>query len=1594
MIGPSIGKKRRFLACCVILASLATATLRAADHVIPYATFLEEFFWTFGCSPTAAAMVLSYWDTSQWDRTHRYKRIGYGRLVDYYQTAPCLGPNSARPNIPNTLSELKDALKTDYDAASCSGDGGTDTSEIAPGIGRVTNDVNGYTFYTAVTCYSDGDWCWDQIKWEIDHGRPFVWSTGVFDSSGHSVPAWGYTDDKYVIVYDTWEPGGREDWYYSHYLNQSSTEIDRSKVIMAAPDGAETSDIVLDTPTGGEWLFVGTTVQIWWYQWGTDIQTVRISYSLDAGKSWTFLATWTTPYNPNPGARWGVYNWLVPDPYSWEARVRLEAFDANGRYVAGDGSFGIFQIMRDPEAPTGAVVINGNAAVTNTSAVTLTLSCLDGQAAGGTQSRFDSGCADMRLSEDNTTWTAWEALASTRSFTLTGADGLKPVYVQFRDRVGNVSASFSDTITLDRTGPQATVVIDGGATYTTSPTVTLTMTCASGDCVQMRFKDAYSSAPTAWEPYQATKTYTLSVVPANGRMWVEAFFIDPRGLVSTSTDSIIIDTEAPNGSLLINGNAPYTNSPAATLSVECYDYQSGCSSARFSPDNVAWSDWEPVSATRPWTMTGGDGVKSVYVQFRDIVGHESSVISRTIVLERIAPVGSIVINAGEPTTNTAYVTLALSCTDATSGCQSMRLSNDSNTWTPWEAVAAAKAWTLASGTGSKRVFVQYMDVAGNVGTVSDTISMDTLFLLSTIDAALTAGASSIVVDSQDHVHISSPGGALRYATNASGSWTVTLVDKAASDSSIAVDGTGVVHISYYETASKTLKYATNAGGTWVTATVDPGVDVGRYSSLALDSNRRVHISYYDYTNADLKYATNASGSWLLSTVDSVGNVGQYSSIAVDVQNTAHISYYDGTNYDLKYATNTGGAWTAVAVDTTSGDTGRYTSIAADTSGKIHISYSGNSFGDLKYATNASGSWQSTTVDTRITHTAIALASGGSVRIVYRGATDYKLKYASNASGTWSTAVLPVSGNLLAYPALDLDSQGRARVSYADTDTNGNAALGYATDASGSWESWVVERAANPAGSTSLAVDANGKVHLSYLYSYQYRDPVLMDHEINYGLKYATNASGSWVTTLVDSGSFRDGTTSIALDSAGRAHISYCKEVRYPADHRLMYATNASGSWVTGTIESSTTTSVGYYSSIGVDKDDVVHVAYSGITDAVLRYATSAAGSGAWSPSDITGAAGAQVALGLDAAGKAHVMYRRTGGGLGYATNATGTWAASLVDALGGNYPSVAVDGDGRVHASHVHISGSPVAQGTLRHATNLPGSWVLTAVDNTGNAMNTAIAVDAGGRDHIGYLFFSGVNPKLKYATNASGAWAATSVDDDGDTGRDPSIGTDVYGLVHLGYLGPGLRYGHSPDISAPIASVRLNGGATYTSSRSVILTFNARDASGVSGVCVSETTSCTNWLPYVSSRTLLLSPGEGLKTVYVWFRDYLGNTTVSPFSGSVTLSSPPSFTDDPVQPGVTVVKAAHIVELRQAADALRGRYALAAFPWTDGNLEAGVTRVSAVHVEELRAALAAVFAAAGRTAPVYEDPSLVARSTKVKAAHINELRAAIVSLW
>lgn len=119
------------------------------------------------------------------------------------------------------------------------------------------------------------------------------------------------------------------------------------------------------------------------------------------------------------------------------------------------------------------------------------------------------------------------------------------------------------------------------------------------------------------------------------------------------------------------------------------------------------------------------------------------------------------------------------------------------------------------------------------------------------------------------------------------------------------------------------------------------------------------------------------------------------------------------------------------------------------------------------------------------------------------------------------------------------------------------------------------------------------------------------------------------------------------------------------------------------------------------------------------------------------------------------------------------------------------------------------------------------------------------------------------------------------------------------------------------------------------------------------------------------------------------GTISSARLSGSLALAL--AFTDDPLVPGTSPIRAVHITELRQAIDSLRGRYGIPVFDWTDPTIVPGGQLVRAVHVTEMRAALNSVYTTLGRTLPTY---SALAAGSPITTAQLAEIRANIRSVW
>jgi fibronectin type 3 domain-containing protein len=330
------------------------------------------------------------------------------------------------------------------------------------------------------------------------------------------------------------------------------------------------------------------------------------------------------------------------------------------------------------------------------------------------------------------------------------------------------------------------------------------------------------------------------------------------------------------------------------------------------------------------------------------------------------------------------------------------------------------------------------------------------------------------------------------------------------------------------------------------------------------------------------------------------------------------------------------------------------------------------------------------------------------------------------------------------------------------------------------------------------------------------------------------------------------------------------------------------------------------------------------------------------------------------------------------TLATGVAATSYADtslAAGTTYYYVVAGvNDGGTGANSAEASAT-----TVVGAPDVPTG--LTATASSTSQVNLGWTASTGAASYIvKRSATSGAETTL-----ASGIVATSYAD------TSLSAGTTYYYVVAAVNTGGTSANSSEASVTTPspptVASVSPSPGST--AGGTVVTVTGANFVSGATTVTIGGG-AATNVSAASTTSLTAVTPAHaaGAATVTV-STTYGAGSLASGFTYSASL-----FTDDPLQVGVTVVKAVHVTELRTYIDTLRSRYGLVAYAWTDPLLAANGTAVKVVHITDLRTALQAVYTAAGRTPPTYSDPVLAAGSTTVKAVHLSEIRAAVAAIY
>lgn len=164
---------------------------------------------------------------------------------------------------------------------------------------------------------------------------------------------------------------------------------------------------------------------------------------------------------------------------------------------------------------------------------------------------------------------------------------------------------------------------------------------------------------------------------------------------------------APTGSLTINSGATYTNSPTVNLAIT----STNANEMHFANDGEPYTAYEPIAATKSFTLSPGDGPKTVHMQLKNAAGSEA-IFDASITLDQTPPATSIV-SKPPPFTNSSTATFTFGSTESNSIYE---VSLDGGIY----MLATNPVTFSGNGPGNHSLSVRAVDQAGNADPTPET----------------------------------------------------------------------------------------------------------------------------------------------------------------------------------------------------------------------------------------------------------------------------------------------------------------------------------------------------------------------------------------------------------------------------------------------------------------------------------------------------------------------------------------------------------------------------------------------------------------------------------------------------------------------------------------------------------------------------------------------------------------------------------------------------------------------------------------------------------------------------------------------------------
>lgn len=425
--------------------------------------------------------------------------------------------------------------------------------------------------------------------------------------------------------------------------------------------------------------------------------------------------------------------------------VYAQYVDTNGQRSQTFSSTVVLDTMA-PAAPTVNLVASGVAGSTKYTNVAqglrLTVVGTDGTGSGIGKMRV----ADRVDGSGNVTTAAAPFQLDAQLTRLSVLDGPATAYVQLIDLAGNQSPAGSDTITVDTLAPVGSVAIERGARatddgYTNSALVTVSGTFSDTSDAGVLIKLANSAVDldtALYQPASQSAGWFLNPL-GEGLKTVSVRFRDVAGNEGPVRNATItFDTTPPTPAALTLLSPTVTRSLAQTLSLVTNPADLSTTQAltlaeesTFTSGTTAGPGAFPGSAQATFTLSAGDGVRTVYARFRDKAGNDA-ITSAQLTLDTLPPTGSFSLSApladGTPSSSFAAATTPLTISIVSGGAVEFRVGDSTMTSCPSTGYGPLVATVLTNQTlpANGIVTLCLRDAAGNPqGPLTQALTLDT-----------------------------------------------------------------------------------------------------------------------------------------------------------------------------------------------------------------------------------------------------------------------------------------------------------------------------------------------------------------------------------------------------------------------------------------------------------------------------------------------------------------------------------------------------------------------------------------------------------------------------------------------------------------------------------------------------------------------------------------------------------------------------------------------------------------------------------------------------------------------------------------------------